>query len=278
MMRCVGTVRLVMLVVMAASVCVSAAGCRGDRTEKRPRQFFPGMDDQPKYKTQAKSDFFADGRTMREPVAGTVAFGRTASLTWGEDQEEQIEAERSIRRQRFALLGADPEVFTGQTAAGEYVERIPVHRVLGYDEGQAIPQSAMRDFLELGKKQYDIYCYTCHGATGDGRGPVGAQWSGAGPAVLTQERLAPGGENGQDGYMFSIGYFGLPNAPGVLPAWRMQGYRGQVDEYEMWAIVAYIRALQRSQSASIADVPEQQRQELRRTMPAGGGAGEGQGE
>src|SRR5579862_6726173 len=51
-------------------------GCRGDREDKPPHQFIPDMDDSPKFKPQTESPFFADGRAMRQPVEGTVAFGR----------------------------------------------------------------------------------------------------------------------------------------------------------------------------------------------------------
>ena len=52
-------------------------GCRGETADAPPRQYFPDLDDQLKYKAQDESGFFADGRTMREPPANTVAWGRT---------------------------------------------------------------------------------------------------------------------------------------------------------------------------------------------------------
>src|SRR3954469_25676660 len=79
---------LMLLALLSGSV----AGCRGDREEKPPRQFFPDMDDQPKWKPQSKSDFYTDGRTMRKPVAGTVPFGRNpfvAEEPWSKDFMEQ---------------------------------------------------------------------------------------------------------------------------------------------------------------------------------------------
>ncbi len=46
---------------------------RGGTSEKPPIHLNPNMDNQPKYKAQAESNFFVDGRTMRMPVEGTVA-------------------------------------------------------------------------------------------------------------------------------------------------------------------------------------------------------------
>lgn len=271
----------VAVVLFAAGAGLILTGCRGDRTDDPPRQFFPGLDDQAKYKPQSESGFFADGRTMREPPAGTVAFSRMAyglppgaddigteaAFTYGSTEAEKAAAKRRIRMERASLLRNDEAISTGRNAAGEYIERIPVHQVLGYESGEEIPAPEMRKFLNVGREQYRIFCYTCHGVMGDGQGPVGAQWSGVGAASLLQDRLLPGGENGQDGYMFSIGYFGLPNTPGAEPAMRMPAYKAQLSEYEMWAITAYIRALQASQNAELQDVPEVERDRLLRNRP-----------
>ena len=51
------------------------AGC-GVTTRHTPVELFPDMDRQPKYKAQAASSFFGDGRTSRSPVPGTVAVGQ----------------------------------------------------------------------------------------------------------------------------------------------------------------------------------------------------------
>src|SRR5690606_25558390 len=55
---------------------LGAGGCRGERSDHPPRQFFPDMDDQQRWNPQSQSPFFADGRTMRPRVEGAVAFGR----------------------------------------------------------------------------------------------------------------------------------------------------------------------------------------------------------
>jgi len=63
----------VMLVILSA---ILLPGCSRERpSEKPPIHLNPNMDNQPKYKAQAESDFFADGATMRTPVEGTVARG-----------------------------------------------------------------------------------------------------------------------------------------------------------------------------------------------------------
>src|SRR5690606_30275922 len=69
-----------------AALAISAGGCRGDRSAKPPRQFFPDLDDQPKMKAQTKNTVWSEfegkstetdwGRSARLPVANTVPFGR----------------------------------------------------------------------------------------------------------------------------------------------------------------------------------------------------------
>lgn len=59
------------LLVLIAVVWI-IAGNRGDKTRRTPIEIFPDMDRQPKYRPQSESAFFADGRSDRMPVPGTV--------------------------------------------------------------------------------------------------------------------------------------------------------------------------------------------------------------
>lgn len=239
-------------VLTLGGLCVAVAGCRGDRSDERPRQFFPDMDDQPKLKAQAESEFFADGRSMREPVPGTVAFGRQAELAWADPAAQAYSVER-IRRSRADLLREDSATYLGIGSDGQYVERIPI--------------PVTPELMQLGMKNYNIYCITCHGATGNGKGSVGIQWSYPLP-TFHQEQYEPGGEKGADGYIFHVIRNGLANAPGQQPALKMPAYGQQISEREAWGVVAYFRALQNARKASIDVVPTTQRQELERTRGA----------
>ncbi|TVQ64446.1 MAG: cytochrome c [Phycisphaerales bacterium] len=237
------TTQRVARVALAAALCAGVAGaltgCRGDRSDKPPRQFFPDMDDQPKYKSQAESNIFRDRRTMREPVAGTVAFARTSAMDWADGRED--------------LLREDDRVYRGVDENGEYVVSIP----LPVDDA----------FLRRGRERYEIFCMVCHNANGDGKGPVGNLWSYPLPN-FHDEQFLPGGEQGSDGYIFHVIRNGVPNAPGMMPALRMPAYRNQINERDAWAIVAYVRALQLSRAMPLQDVPSTQRRELERTRGA----------
>lgn len=237
--------RLLTYVLLAAATVV--VGCRGERSDKPPRQFFPDMDDQPKAKAQSASKFFKDGRSMREPVKGTVAFGaRPFPVSFsGVDfarRDGYLRADRRVYEGVETATGADGK------PAERYVERIPIP----VDEA----------LLALGEKKYNIYCIVCHGGSGDGKGAVGVRWAYTLP-TFHDPKYYSGGEKGQDGYIFHTILNGVPNVGENVPfPLKMPSYRGKVDEREAWAIVAYLRALQAAANSPLEAAPERERMEL----------------
>ena len=98
-----------------------------------------------------------------------------------------------------------------------------------------------------GKAKYDIFCTVCHGAAGDGNGvtkPYGVL-----AASYHDDRL----RGVEDGYIFDV----ITNGKGL-----MLPLDGSISPEERWAIVFYVRALQRSQHANAKDLSEAQRTEL----------------
>ncbi|MCB9837781.1 MAG: cytochrome c [Phycisphaeraceae bacterium] len=237
---------------LACLVAMPMAGCRGDRTAKRPRQFFPDMDDSPKYKAQSESPVYADGRAMRQPVAGVVA--------WGSSTDANDPDRRWVFQDNDAvMLGINPD--------GSYVEVMPIRDILGLAANDRLSAADVESFIQHGKEQYSIFCYPCHGAAGDGKGIVGNLWSTPLPSYH-DARFQRGGANGQDGYIFHTIRNGLPNAPGALPALKMPSYADRVSEQNAWSIVAYIRALQKTQQGELRDVPESRQDALIATKGA----------
>lgn len=97
--------------------------------------------------------------------------------------------------------------------------------------------------LKRGQERFDIYCSPCHGRVGDGKGAV-SQRGMLPPPTFHDERM----RNIEDGHIFNVITNGKNN---------MAPYRFQVPVPDRWAIVAYVRALQRSQNATAADLPPQ---------------------
>jgi mono/diheme cytochrome c family protein len=105
----------------------------------------------------------------------------------------------------------------------------------------SFPFTVTASDLQRGQERYSIYCTPCHGQLGDGQGMV-VQRGLRQAATYHQDRLrqiAPG-------YFYDV----ISNGFGA-----MQGYADQIPPRDRWLIAAYVRALQLSQNATVADVP-----------------------
>lgn len=219
-------------------------GCRGDRSNKPPRQFFPDMDDQPKWKPQAGSQFFVDGRTMRPRVPGTVAFARAefdvaryGEASWADP----------FMGARADLLGEDRAHYTGMDAQGNFLDYIPPSVTVDLA------------LLRQGQELFYTYCAPCHGYLGHGDGMVGRQWSIAVANFTNPIYLDRAQRTGKDGYIFHT----IRNGKGEGDQQTMPGYAHALSADETWAIVAYVRALQQAEQGTFEDVPEPLRSQLR---------------
>ena len=118
-------------------------------------------------------------------------------------------------------LKEDTAFFTGKTADGQFVAAIPV--------------TVDENVLERGRERYTIYCQPCHDARGDGRGIL-FQRGNVPTATFHQEKML----KYSDGQIFDI----MTNGQGLMPA-----YRWPIPPADRWAIVAYVRGLQRDRQA-----------------------------
>lgn len=110
------------------------------------------------------------------------------------------------------------------------------------------PMPVTLELVNRGQDRFDIYCAQCHGRVGDGNGMIPARGYRRPPTFHTDKlRQAP------TGHLFDV----MTNGFGAMPP-----YRNQVSPQDRWAIVAYIRALQLSQNATVADMPETERRKL----------------
>ena len=194
----------------AVGLVLCLAACRSTVSEKPPVHIVPNMDFQERFDPQEANDFFADGRSMRTPVAGTIPRG---------------------------ALREDTRFFEGLTDTGELVEVAPV--------------STTMEILERGRRQFDIFCAVCHGRSGDGRGPIMTGDFGYVPAPSFHTdalRALP------DGHYYRAIKDGIRTMP---------SYAQQIPVADRWAIVLYIRALQKSQNATSDQIPESVLEEVR---------------
>lgn len=110
--------------------------------------------------------------------------------------------------------------------------------------------------MARGRERYNIYCTPCHGVLGDGQGMV-VQRGLRRAASYHQDRL----RQERVGYFYDV----ITNGFGA-----MQGYAEQVPVRDRWLIVAYVRALQLSQHATMAEVPADQQGPLLSAQQAPG--------
>ena len=183
-----------MLVPALSFVLALLGGCRLD------------MQDQPRFKPLQQSDFYADLRSSRPLVPGTVARGQ---------------------------LRLDAYFYTGLSNG---------------NPGDAMPFPVTKEVLERGRERYNIYCAPCHSRTGDGNGVI-VQRGYRRPPSYQIERL----QKAPLGHFYDV----ITNGYGAMP-----DYAAQVSAQDRWAIVAYIRALQLSQTAPADAIPSQERSRL----------------
>ncbi len=126
----------------------------------------------------------------------------------------------------------------GTVARGELQDNEPLY--LGKEKGEFIsyfPLEIDKGALERGRERYDIFCSPCHDRAGNGRGMI-VQRGFKQPPSLHSDRI----RDALPGYLYDV----ITNGFG-----SMYSYKERIPVEDRWKIVAYIRALQLSQRASI---------------------------
>lgn len=240
----------------ALTLAAPLAGCRGDRTDARPRRIFPDMDLQPKWKPQTETEFFAlqDGtfRTQRIPDPNAVAFGCRSfdPATYGAEPWAA-----GYMTERASFLAEDDAFYRGTDGTPD-----------GFLD--VMPLEVTPELLELGRDKFNINCAACHGYLGDGDSMVAKAGMTPIPSNLLDEKYIDRAQRtAKDGYMFDVIRNGLWNE--VTGANRMPAYAHNISAEETWAVIAYLRALQASQTMAVDSpaIPETARAELLRRRP-----------
>ncbi|MEP6809268.1 MAG: cytochrome c [Chthoniobacterales bacterium] len=213
---------------------VSFLGFRGQKSTGSPIEVFPDMVRQPKVKAQAPLGFFADDRGSRVPVAGTVPIG--------------YEMPRATQQASpgTATLPSGPEANSpfGFSAGTDYRDT----GKMGQFWGTGIPLAVTPELMARGQQRFNINCAVCHGPIAAGNG-ITKQYGLATVVSLQDDRI----RNMSDGEIFNTITHGKNT---------MMSYGPNVTVNDRWAIIAYLRSLQRSQHATAADVPAEHSAEL----------------
>jgi len=196
------------------------------------------MHDQPKYRPLRPVDQVGtinDGRSARPSLEGTVARGELR------DDVEFYTGKLAGFNQNATKSSAGP---ASQSADQSGSAATP--ELQGFVT--EFPFQITEDDLNKGQVRFNVYCSVCHGPLGDGGGMIPRRGFRKPPSYHDDRlRKAP------IGYFFDV----ITNGFGNMP-----DYSAQVEPIDRWRIIAYIRALQLSQSASVADVPPDKRGEL----------------
>ncbi len=119
---------------------------------------------------------------------------------------------------------------------------------------ERIPVPVDKQLVARGRRQYDTYCAVCHDRTGSGNG-ITTQYGMLNPSSYHTDRL----REVPDGEIYQVITMGKG---------QMGSYADKIERRDRWAIVAYVRALQLAQQATLDEVPEAERSRLE--MEAGG--------
>lgn len=127
---------------------------------------------------------------------------------------------------RDAYLQEDSAFYRGKTQSGDFVSVIPI--------------PVTKELMERGQERFNIYCAMCHDRAGTGQGPV-IKRGFVPPPNFSDDRILAY----KDGQFFDVITNGIRNMP---------SYRLQIPEEDRWAIIAYVRALQKTRTAHADEI------------------------
>jgi mono/diheme cytochrome c family protein len=208
------------------------SGCRRD------------MQDQPKMKPYRETAFFSDRLSSRPPIEGTIPRGflrsdtafytgkKTASTGGSQTGSSQGQGQQQGQAQNQASSqggsqGGSQEGSQAGSQAGAQANAYP-------DDVETFPFPVTKEIVMRGRERYDIFCSVCHGLTGNGDGMI-VRRGFRRAASFNDDRL----RQAPVGHFFDA----ITNGWGAMPP-----YAAQIAVQDRWAIIAYIRALQTSQS------------------------------
>jgi mono/diheme cytochrome c family protein len=160
-----------------------------------------------------------------------------------QDMHDQPRFKPFAKSDFYSDLRSERPPVEGTVARGElHADTYFYTGKIGNNPGDYMPFPVTQEVLDRGRQRFDIFCAPCHSRTGDGNGTVPARGFPRKPPSYHTERL----RKTPLGYFFDV----ITNGFGIMP-----DYASQIPARDRWCIVAYIKALQLSQDATMADVP-----------------------
>jgi len=141
----------------------------------------------------------------------------------------------------------------GTVAVGRYNEDVSFISGKNKDGSYVAdnPIILTREILDRGQDRYNIYCAPCHSQVGNGKGIITQYDYPVIPGNFHDNRI----RNQPNGEMFNTITYGLRSMP---------AYGYQLKTEDVWAVVYYVRALQRSQNASFDDLPNIEKEKMKK--------------
>jgi hypothetical protein len=188
------------------------------------------------------------GVTQSRKVAALLAFSALLLVAGcRQDMHDQPKMIPQRGSQFFADgRGARPQVVNtiarGQLNEDSYYYTGVVEGANGYrEEKDALPFPVTMQVLKRGEERFNVYCTPCHSRVGNGLGEIVQR--GYKPAANLHDQVRRAQPLSHYFYVMTHGYGAMPD------------YAAQLAPEDRWAVAAYIRALQLSQSAAVSDVP-----------------------
>ncbi len=164
-------------------------------------------------------------------------------------RQDMHDQPKYVPLRQSAFFGDDRSarpLIAGTVARGHLNDDTLLHTgKVGNADATVFPFAVDEPTMARGRERFDIYCSPCHGRTGQGDGMV-VRRGFRRPPTFHQDRL----RNAPVGQIFDV----ITNGFGAMP-----DYATQIRAEDRWAIIAYVRALQLSEHATMADVPVDKR-------------------
>lgn len=193
---------------------------------------------------------------MKRSLAVLFAFALPA-CTCGDLNTDRI-FQRMEMQQRFTAYEANDLFADGRAMRPPPDGTVPRERLrpgdrafhTGLVNNELVAKNPVRmtpTLLALGKKRFEVVCAQCHGVLGDGQSVIADNMGSRLPPNLHDFKDRP------DGFFFAA----ITQGYGYMPS-----FAGEIPTEERWAVVAYVRALQKARNVRYADLTDAQKQRL----------------